>query len=403
MTITPSYSSGQGADRSSAATAVAKDLLRECQGLGLLVPAHSDHLQQLLFGSLDDAATACVTAHLTQRIADKRRVVNLRQIAMTTELEAVESQRNDTGGARAATDGLRNAVESKADELMGVAQASLTNWLGARGNLAQAVLSQVQQLSAADFEIETSYSRLICRLSPRVSSDIKIKFLQNAKELFRAASKAAQDAVTALEADFFTRCKVLGFERLGYAPSQADSERAWGVIKGQLEVPVDFKFEQPKRGFLKRLSEGKQMLSTVMMALTLAGMMAGFQWRKSTEILYALPLVFIAGMVYSFYSWKQEDEEYISKELERIRESMTRDLSRTLSESERAIVTYLRACITNAAKHLQQFAEQKLREAASKESNDSADRRTRLRDQTRRLDSDLRSLDQSLQRGRSTR
>ncbi len=357
----------------------------------------------MLFGTLDEAAITCVAADLSQRIADKRRVVNLRLLATQAELEAVESTRPDPGSVRNITEGLRSAVESKADELTATAQSSMSGWLGARGKLSQAVMSNVEQLRAADFEIEASYSRLICTLSPRVSSDLKIKYLQNAKEFFRAASKASEEAVAALEADFFARCKTLNFEQGGYAPLQVDNERAWGVIKGQLEVPVDFKFEQPKRGFLNRLGEGKQMLSTVMMSLTLVGMVAGFQWRKSTEILYALPVVFIVGIAYSFYAWKKEDEEYINKELERIRESMNRDLSRTLSETERAILTHLRSAITNAGKHLLQYADQQLREGTNREANENADRRTRLRDQLRRLENEVRSLDSSLQRGRSIR
>lgn len=401
--VTSSYTPGLNSDRSSAAAAAAKDLLRECQTLSLLLPAQADQLQQLLTAAPDEVTVACVTTHLSQLIIDKRRVVNLRLVALTAELEAAEATRGESNTGRAATEALRSAVDSKADEVMGTAQVALADWFGARGKLTQAVMSNVQELSNADFETEEAYSRLIRRLSPRVSSEIKIKFQQNTKELFRAASKASREAIVVLEADFFTRCKALGFERLGYAPMQADEDRAWSAIKGQLEVPVDFKFEQQKRGIVKRLSEGKHMLSTVMMSLTLVGMMAGFQWRKSTEILYALPLVFLAGMVYSFYSWKHEDQEFVSKELERIRESMTRDLSRTLSESEKAIVTYLRSTVTTAAKHLQQFADQQMRDAASKQAAESTDRRTRLKDQTRRLESELRVLDQGLQRARTGR
>lgn len=351
----------------------------------------------------DEQALAALAAMLHRLLADKRRVVALRLAAVTGELEAAEASRQDPGSSRAVLDTLKAAIESKADDLMSTAQVSLADWFGGRGKLTQSVLSSVRDLGDADFETEESYSRLIRRLSPRVVSEIKIRFQQNARELFRAATGASRDAVSKLEQDFFTRCKALGFERLGYQGISVDEDRAWAGVKGQLEVPVDFKFEQPKRGVLKRLSEGRSLMSSAMMVLTMGGMVAGFQWRKSQEILYLLPVLFIAGIAWSFKSWKEEDQEFIARELDRIRETMTRDLSRTLADSEKAIVAYLRTSIMSSAKHLQQFAELQIKDAGSRQSAESNDRRTRLKDQARRLDGELRGLDQALARGRPLR
>ena len=221
--------------------------------------------------------------------------------------------------------------------------------------------------------------------------------------MFKAATKASKDGILILQKDCFARCRTLGIDEISYQGVPIDEDRGWAALKSHIEVPVDIKFEMNKRGILKRLSEGKQILSSTMMMLGIVGMIVGLQWRQNTKILYALPVIFIAGFIYSFYSWRNEDRETISKELERVKETITRDLSRGLTETERVIVEYIRRSINDSAKHLFIYIDQTMKVASTKQSTDVADRRNRLRDQMRRLETDIRAVDQLVSKAKMIR
>lgn len=374
--------------------------LREAQELA---NAHGSAILERCGTAADSALPAsAISADIAQRLSSRKRFLQTRLNAATLEAEIAESSRNDPS-ARNGMDTFRSAIDSKADEVMTGAQSVVAEWFGARGKLNQLVLTHIQNLGDDDFDTEVAYSKLVRRLSPRIGSELKIKLQQNAKDLFKAATKASRDATEILQQDCFARCRTLGVDEINYHGVPIDEDRGWAALKSQIEVPVDIKFEMHKRGILKRLSEGKQIMSTTMMTLGIVGMVVGFQWRQNTMILYALPVIFIAGVIYSFYSWKQEDRETLSKELDRVRETISRELSRGLSESERVIVEYIRRSITDSAKHLFSHIDQTMKVAATKQSASDIDRRNRLRDQIRRLETDIRAIDQVVAKAKMIR
>lgn len=386
-----------------AATSMPAGLHEQLQSAQELADTHGNAILANGFPPAESALLAqVISADVAQRLSSRKRFLQVRLNAAALESELVENVRNDPS-SRYAMDTLRSAIDSKADEVMRGAQSVVAEWFGVRGKLNQLILTHVQNLGDDDFDTEASYSKLVRRLSPRVGSEFKIKLQQNAKDLFKAATKASQDAIAVLQQDCFTRCRSLGVDPVNYHGVPMDEDRGWAALKSHIEVPVDIKFEMQKRGILKRISEGKQLLATTMMSLGIVGMIAGFQWRKSMEILYALPVIFIAGIAYSFYSWKQEDRETLGKELDRVRETITRELNRGIGESERAIVEYVRRAIDDAAKHLFSHIDQSMKLSATRQSGDVSDRRNRLRDQMRRLETDIRAVDQVISKSRMIR
>ncbi|WP_144391564.1 hypothetical protein [Pleionea sediminis] len=105
----------------------------------------------------------------------------------------------------------------------------------------------------------------------------------------------------------------------------------WHDIDDYLSVDLKYQGELPKRNFFDRLSEGRRSAFVILMLATLLGYM-GFNVRTSAWLGWIIIPVFIGSIVYTYSSWKQQDEMRIKKELQKIQNETANKSKRLISD-----------------------------------------------------------------------
>lgn len=138
------------------------------------------------------------------------------------------------------------------------------------------------------------------------------------------------------------------------------------LMKDLLElVRVDMRYqgEMPKRGIVDRLSEGRKSVFMVLMVVSLLGTMLGSsELRNSKWLGFVLLPMFIGSVIYTYYSWQQEDQHRFEKELGKVKDELQSSTKRLITELNRLKLQHITLHLDRLKKQWQQQVEQLLRE-----------------------------------------
>jgi len=114
-----------------------------------------------------------------------------------------------------------------------------------------------------------------------------------------------------------------------------DDKPIWNILGSMVKVDVRYRGEMQKRGFLKRFNSARSAVLFVMLSVSLVGGFAGFNPRGAPLFGLLLFFIFVGAFIYSYRSWKREDEVRLAKEIARVKETMAVELRRLVSEIQR--------------------------------------------------------------------
>jgi hypothetical protein len=164
-----------------------------------------------------------------------------------------------------------------------------------------------------------------------------------------------------------------------------------------LQVQLRYRGEIPKRGFVQRLGEGRRMLFAVIMTVSLFGsLLTG--GRNVRTVLFQFGVVFIllfiSAVLWTFRSWKREDQERLNKEIDKIREQVHAEAMRLVRDGERErlarLVEALEGVRKEALRRIDDFSRQITQQAAANQARE----RNAVRDRMRIIDQRAKELDQ---------
>ncbi|MBX9608530.1 MAG: hypothetical protein K2Y51_20090 [Gammaproteobacteria bacterium] len=101
---------------------------------------------------------------------------------------------------------------------------------------------------------------------------------------------------------------------------------------------VRYRGTLPRRGFLQRLSEGRRSVFTVLMFCSLFGSFLGFNWRNYPLLGWIFLAGFALAVSFTYRAWREEDDERIGDELERLRDALRPELRRIASDACRELL-----------------------------------------------------------------
>lgn len=181
-----------------------------------------------------------------------------------------------------------------------------------------------------------------------------------------------------------------------------DDRVAWAAMKELLEVDIRYRGEIPKRGFMERLGEGRRLVFAALMIVSLGGSFLGFSnIRGMAWVGLLFLLMFIGSVVYTYRSWSRQDEESLTKELDKVRDALAAEVGRVLAEVEREKLAKLGAQLDELRKAALQAVEQALRDAQSRRAQMVEQQRREARSVLRNIETrvrDLQSLGQQVNR-----
>jgi hypothetical protein len=266
----------------------------------------------------------------------------------------------------------------------------------AGGTIEQAALVAVQSLGPPEL-VPVSLG------AGRVRISVVPDYLESCRraiydELARATKRQAmllREGAAALDAHLAVGLSELRQASVGLRLPSFDEQRTRAAVKELLRSDLEAKADIERRGFVKRLSHGRQLVFTLLMTVSLFGGVLPFG--REQLLRFVVPL-FIGGVVMTVFTFRREDRERIDRELERMREQLKSQLARRGADGLREIGERLR-------RHLDELREQVIRQidAVARESDQLLVQRSReelreLQQRARAQEQRRRDLDSLLQR-----
>ena len=214
----------------------------------------------------------------------------------------------------------------------------------------------IDSLTPDDLAKEDAYKQIKLSLSQKYIDEL-MRFLETTnKQSFKDDLSKINEAVNDLNNKIIDQMEKI----IGYRPTLShtalDANAAWHDLDELLSVELRYQGDMPKRGIMERLSEGRKSAFVILMSASLLGYM-GLDIRKSGWIGIIILPVFIGGIIYTFRSWKQEDQARLEKEIDRVRDEVLNNARRLNAEINRHKSTIFNHYLDTVKKSWQQQIE----------------------------------------------
>jgi hypothetical protein len=168
------------------------------------------------------------------------------------------------------------------------------------------------------------------------------------------------------------------------------------ALSDVIQVQLRYRGELPKRGFLHRLGEGRRMIFAVLMTASLFGGFITQGGNVRAKLMRFGPLfiaLFIGGVLWTYRSWARDDEERITKEIEKVREQLQTEAMRLMREGERERLSRLSDAIEQVRRDVLKRIDDFGRQLAQQAATNQARERAAVRDRLRIIDQKIKELD----------
>lgn len=294
------------------------------------------------------------------------------------------------------------------DERLNAAEAELKDKSRNRSLPSSSVSNRIdnlmEDLSPADIAEESAYR--VTRLT------VGSAFLGRAESVMRSS------LVTAMRNDVdLMRIATDELKRL-----LADKLQGNGVLPGSLQIPdvdesheiericelirIDSRYhgELPQKNWMDRISHGRRPVFVIMMTASLVGSALGSRGGMMVWLLPLMLMMFVAGTIWTFRSFREERASRIERELIRLRDSIRSEMKRLYESLQkewlhRAIehLKVFRKCLVQPIDNILVQHQEELRRRAQSVSLEASQRRQSIEDQIRELEANALELTKLLQ------
>lgn len=247
----------------------------------------------------------------------------------------------------------KKLLSDLSDELEGLnrkLQEESRHSLVGKGAFYYLVESEMEPLKADHLEkelVHNTYKLTVCQdtlrdISFRLSAELKSRFEEDA----HVVKESLRKLVTQYQG------KLIDWPQ-GLATTQKAIESLTAVSassEDHLEFKIRYKGEMPKRGFLKRIGEGRRSMFMVLMMFSIFGGMLGFNYRNYQFMSAFFIFLFIAGTIWTYFSWRKDDEFKMHSEIDKARDQLHSEYMRAVGEIERNKARVTNDFITNLIK-----------------------------------------------------
>ncbi|MGY6215742.1 hypothetical protein ACW73L_11340 [Methylolobus aquaticus] len=313
-----------------------------------------------------------------------------------TDLRQLESRHLRETRLERASDAASRAVDVKltvdqyrsrlADELTRVLQALREKGrksLLRSGEVGQCVEHFLASLHGDDLERELTRKHVRLLLKPEVLAGFQKRLVRVLRQQVSEDCVLLRDAMEQLRQQAGPVLSEIGATARNLSLTAPDDRALAEGIDETLVLDLRYRGELPRRGFWQRLAEGRRIVFVAMMLLSLVGGFVGFNIRQAGAFGVVLLALFIGAVIYTYMAWRKDEAEQVDKEIEKVREALRTELSRTLSELLRDRLARLQQVVDDGKKEGFAQLDQALRYAqdqkAQRVERDRRDAKTKLR------------------------
>ena len=306
---------------------------------------------------LKNPANACrqtlqLIAHSTKLISAMEAVnprceSELKQLtAKQTPLAQRDKELDDkakTKDVKGELDSIKGLLEDDLTQIQMFVEDANSRLTQRRGKFTTSLRELVEEVNEADFEdiigTKTIRRSLTEEYKERMLSVVGRDLREQLKNDCSEVAKRIKDLNVELD-EILTRIR--GSEAHLELP-MPDEKLIWHYLKGEICLDVRCEVERPKGGVIMVLTAGRKMMMPFFMTLGLIGF--GSVRKSMASEHWQMGLVLIAACTYAYFEARSEQADKFSKELEKIKDTLTNETTKIINDVQKEkvsrLVTYL--------------------------------------------------------------
>ena len=201
------------------------------------------------------------------------------------------------------------------------------------------ITNLLEDLSAADFTEEPAGKVLRLKVAPEFSQRALRLVQETVQDEIRSDLVWLKEGVLARQEKLFAT--VLALEPVATAAQIVDETAAWSMLREMIHLESRYHGELPRRTLFDRLSQGRRPVFGIMMVVSLVGAAFGMRSGLAAGLAPAMLVLFIGGVCWTYFSFREEREQILERELHRVRESLSQEIRRLYENVAKQWLTQL--------------------------------------------------------------
>jgi hypothetical protein len=248
-----------------------------------------------------------------------------------------------------------------------------------------------------DLEREEVGRKIRLTLRDSVADELKERFTENLKTLIDADLAAIVACMLRVERNIDEELLSRGVHTSGPRLQRPTAAQLWAPIEEGLHVDVKYRGEMPRRGILQRLGEGRRVIFLFLMMGSLVGGFMGFNIRRAAGMGPVFLVLFFIVVGYTFYSWKVEDKDNLETELAKLKDMLSMDFARLLTDALRERQARLAVLVEEGRREMTAGLDMTQRETVASAAGDAEIERKAARARLKAVEARLRDLQAVIQ------
>jgi hypothetical protein len=159
------------------------------------------------------------------------------------------------------------------------------------------------------------------------------------------------------------------------------ADEMFSQLQPMISLQVRYSGEIPHRTMLDRLSHGRRPVFALMMIFSLVGAAFGYGRGMTNLLAPFILLIFIGGIAWTFYSFREEREWLLDRELTRLRETLSIEVRRRFDEVLREFSSRITRWLRDQLKRVQRDTDDFVRKQSASAGDLNDRRRTMIASQ----------------------
>jgi len=293
---------------------------------------------------------------ISEQLAEKLHYLQCCEEADDFTLSLIENDpelTKDLDLNRAALDTLNESLDRFSKQLQEDSKAALVG----KGPFYHMVDGELDRIGADDIEKEEVHNVYKLTISSNVLDEIAKGLIRKVNKRAEEDSHKVNDKFEQIVNQVKQQLKAWP-EGLNISTREPLGKQGDNSKEDYLDFKIRYRGEMPKRGFLKRVGEGRKAMFMVLMMFSIFGGMLGFNYRNYAFMSVFFVLLFLGGTVFTFFSWRKDDAFKMEKEVDKAKDQLHSEYLRAVTEIERNRVKRLSDEITQFTRQQRQAFEQ---------------------------------------------
>ena len=313
-----------------------------------------------------------------------------RRDSVSRRIRSLDREARRARETRADVEELRSAVQEGISELASHLGEESRRAALPEAGIRKAATRSLERLTALDLAEEPTSTAIRLSVHEQFLQSVIREIRRSSRDGLRRNLLHLGEGLEALRERVESRLGDLSGVDVPLDVSTPDEATVWRSVEDFVRLELRYRGELPKRSFMQRLGEGRRVAFMVLIMFSLFG--GAFSMRQSALFPIAMLSLFVGGFAYTFVSWKRQDQDRIAKELTRVKDSLSTELKRLITEIEREKAARLQTYLSEVQKSLFRQIDAVVKERGTKRGDRIEQEQSALRERAQLLEARAREM-----------